>query len=643
MAVIGSLNINVMAGVSQLGKQFASAQKSVTSFVSSATSSIAKIGAVGGALAGAAGIVGFGAALKDSFDSIDGAAKVADRLNITTESLQGLRHAADLSGVANDVFDASLDKMTKNLGTAAMKGGPVAAMLDHIGLNATKLANIEPDGAFLDIADALSKIENPAERAAAAQTIFGKSGQQLLNTLMMGRSGITDMMDEAKALGITFSRVDASTIEEANDNISRMRGAFKGLANIAAITLAPTISTVATGVIDFAKNARVYIGEILPTIQAVGSFAWNAFKTASSAVTGFISRNMELITTIGKVGAVIGSAVAVAWGLPAVFSALGAVALPVLGGILSLCSPIVVGLSAAGVAAIYFFGEGSTFGEKFNSVIATIPDLLSGIAFGFRNMGALSQVAIIDLQLAIYDLLPAAETVFQSIGAFIIATWDGSAAAFKAFFTNIIGGLKEIGNVASAVGAGIAATFDAIKSGNITGSLTAFGDAFTKTLASQQNATSGGNPFEAFTKAFSESQKNAMEGFASSGGLGNMLREQRDGLLNSIADAEAGRLDMTAADITSKLPDLSTNLPDIGMGDFSMDTKSKGEKKTTSAAELAGSKEAFSTLLRGAMGGKDPNAKTADNTKQSAKSLQSIQQLMTRQVQLAEDEETVDF
>ena len=43
--------------------------------------------------------------VKSQFKAIDSIAKVSDRLNIQTEALTGLQHAAQISGVENTVFN----------------------------------------------------------------------------------------------------------------------------------------------------------------------------------------------------------------------------------------------------------------------------------------------------------------------------------------------------------------------------------------------------------------------------------------------------------------------------------------------------------------------------------------------------------
>ncbi len=103
--------------------------------------------------------------------------------------------------------------MLKNVGQAAMVGGPAADALDRLGLSVKTIAGESADQAFKDIADGIAGVTNPAERARLAVDIFGKSGQKLLPLMMEGAAGIAAAQAEAEKLGISFSRVDAKQIE----------------------------------------------------------------------------------------------------------------------------------------------------------------------------------------------------------------------------------------------------------------------------------------------------------------------------------------------------------------------------------------------------------------------------------------------
>src|SRR2546426_591780 len=97
-------------------------------------------------------------------------------------------------------------------------GHRLEAMMGGLGHAFGKeLVNTAPEEALKGIADGLSKMENPAQRAAAAVAIFGKAGQGMLPMLLGGAEALSAAQREAEKLGLTFSRLDAAKVELANE------------------------------------------------------------------------------------------------------------------------------------------------------------------------------------------------------------------------------------------------------------------------------------------------------------------------------------------------------------------------------------------------------------------------------------------
>jgi hypothetical protein len=274
---IATLSVRLTANISSFSASMAAATKPLAGFASSVAGATTKI--VGLAGAGAALVAGGSLVYltKQSLNAIDTIAKLADRLGLTTEGLIGLQYAGDLAGVSSDQLTGALEKMLKSLGGAADDGELASNAFTKLGLNAEALANSPADEAFSTIAQKISEIENPAERATAAMAIFGKSGQSLLPLMMSGADGIKAAQQEAEKLGLTYSRVDAAKVEQANDAITRMTKIFEGVTNQLAIGLAPYIDAAATKFTELATSG----GGIGPMVG--GAIEWVAKAIATAA------------------------------------------------------------------------------------------------------------------------------------------------------------------------------------------------------------------------------------------------------------------------------------------------------------------------------------------------------------------------
>ncbi len=261
----GAISQNVYnSSVAELRKELASAESPLKGFSTLLPGSIQNLAGMAGPLAAATVAMGafskgmdiaqqaldaVAASVRKGLAEIDQISKVAARLDISAESLIGFQHAADLSGVGAEEFNKDLEMLAKNLGNAAVKGGPVADALASIGLDARKLAEQGLDRSFLEIADAIAAVENPTQRAALAQQLFGRSGKDLLNTLALGSQGISELAKRADLLGLTISDLDAQRVEAANDAVDELSKAWDGFGRQLAVELAPHIKDVAEGVL----------------------------------------------------------------------------------------------------------------------------------------------------------------------------------------------------------------------------------------------------------------------------------------------------------------------------------------------------------------------------------------------------------
>lgn len=246
---------------------------------------------------------------KSQLEAIDSNAKLSDRIGTTTEALSGLQHAADLSGVANDALAGGIEKYLKNVGEAVNGNKAAQESFRQLGLEFSELAKMPTDRAIGMIGDALNAIENPAQRAAAAQSIFGKSGQGLLPLLKEGSAGLEAMVREAEALGLTFSRLDAAKVEEANDAFSRVKAAIVGVGRTIAVAISPYLKMVADRFTEFGKRAVASIKSIVPQIISTVirlvnivtpyvEMVWTAVSNVFTRIWNFVAPIMESIRQV---------------------------------------------------------------------------------------------------------------------------------------------------------------------------------------------------------------------------------------------------------------------------------------------------------------------------------------------------------
>ena len=193
------------------------------------------------ALVGVAGLAGFGLLVKSSLNATDSLAKTAAKIGTTTESLGGLRYAAELTGVATNTMDMALQRFTRRTAEAAMGTGEAKAAIKELGLNAQELNRMPLDKRMVVLADAFSGVTNESDRLRLAFKLFDSEGAALVNTLSGGGDALKEMLGEARMLGLTMSGSAAKGVEDTVDALTKLKSVFKGVTDQVVAALAPAI------------------------------------------------------------------------------------------------------------------------------------------------------------------------------------------------------------------------------------------------------------------------------------------------------------------------------------------------------------------------------------------------------------------
>lgn len=215
-----------------------------------ASNALSKIG-----IGAAAGTVALAALYKKTSENIDETAKFADVIGLTTEQLSGYRLAANITGSEIGQLNTGLTRLQKNIGDAEAGLATAVREFDRLGIAVSDLRGLSTDEQIKLIADRFKQLPSTIDRSSVALNLFGRSGISLSKLLNEGSEGINRFQQEAKDLGLAFSRVDAAKIEEANDAFTRAQAISTGFANSLTIELAPVIQAVTESFIDAGKEA----------------------------------------------------------------------------------------------------------------------------------------------------------------------------------------------------------------------------------------------------------------------------------------------------------------------------------------------------------------------------------------------------
>ncbi len=139
-----------------------------------------------------------------------------DQTGVSTDKLQEMRFVADQAGVSQDFYANSVKEVIKAQDELQRGTGPAFEALEDLGVAVSNLDGSMRSAEAItdDVFRALSKIEDPTRRAAAAQDIFKRKFEDVLPVLGLGEEALDDMRVAAHELGAVQS---GEALTNAND------------------------------------------------------------------------------------------------------------------------------------------------------------------------------------------------------------------------------------------------------------------------------------------------------------------------------------------------------------------------------------------------------------------------------------------
>ena len=349
-------------------------------------------------------------------DMGDQLAKMSARTGISVEALSELGYAAEQSGADLETLEGGVRKMQKFLVEAAQGSKGAGDTLSKLGLRLSDLGRLTPDQQFELLADRISKIQDPAIRAATAMEVFGKTGTSLLPLMQDGAKGIEALKQQARDLGLVISTEDAKAAETFGDTLDDLWKVIKSGVFAIGAALAPLLQDLATSAIRVAKVTADWVRQNKGLIVTIFKIA--AGVAAAGAVL------VVLGTLISGVGAAFGVAASLITGIGTVLGVLGTV----IGALLSPIGVVSAAVIGLGAYLLYASGVGS---EALQWLADTFNALKGDALAAWQGIG--DALAAGDLALAAKILWLTLKMEWQKGVAFLQEHW----IAFKEFFLSI--------------------------------------------------------------------------------------------------------------------------------------------------------------------------------------------------------------
>ena len=280
---------------------FTSGINKATSGISSLANTVKGLAVVeygGRALSAMADAVG--AAFRGMYSAMEAGGALVDlseQTGLAVDKLMVLKTAFTQAGMGADEVQPVINKMQKAIESAATSGGPAAEAFQRMGLSASKLSGMRADEQLTTIGDAINKIQNPTQKAAAAMEIFGKSGGRALALFASG-----GLADAATAVGnqAQLMKENAGVFDKVTDILgtaaTKLQGLYVGIASVVAPMLMSAVE--AFNSIDLSglgKQIGVIVAVLLEAFSqgVLGKIALESLKYAFVFTVNFLSKALS--------------------------------------------------------------------------------------------------------------------------------------------------------------------------------------------------------------------------------------------------------------------------------------------------------------------------------------------------------------
>lgn len=124
-----------------------------------------------------------------AFNNADALVKMSDKTGIGIESLGRLQGVADASGNSIEQIAGGVNRFQKALGEGSKQ---TIETLSGLGLSIASLKTLRPEDQFASLGTAIAALPDPTTRAQLSMELLGRSGAELLPSLISDIKGIGD-------------------------------------------------------------------------------------------------------------------------------------------------------------------------------------------------------------------------------------------------------------------------------------------------------------------------------------------------------------------------------------------------------------------------------------------------------------------
>ena len=252
----------VLTAVDQTKAALESAKRNIASIGDTVTRATSLMGPMAAGVLSVAGAVTMLSKALDTMDQLD---EMSEKTGVSVEALSKLRFAGESVGTTTEQLGGGLRKLAKLMGEAAGGSDEATGIFKTMGVSFKDASgNLRStDKVLEDLAERFSGYADGPAKAALAMKLFGKSGEDMIPILNLGKQGLSDSATEADRLGVTLGGDAAKAAADFNDGMKKLGLTAEAASQALLSKLLPSLTQIVQELLAGIKNADGFMDAIL--------------------------------------------------------------------------------------------------------------------------------------------------------------------------------------------------------------------------------------------------------------------------------------------------------------------------------------------------------------------------------------------
>lgn len=433
------LSAKLTLDTSEYEKGLSGAEKSASGLGSKLTTA-GKVGvaAVGALAAGATALVGgIANATRQTAEYGDTIDKMSQKLGLSAQAYQQWDYVLGQAGVDINSMSTGLKTLTNQIDNAKNGSADAQAKFAALGISMEDLGNMSREEVFEAAISGFQGMADSTERAALANDLFGRSGQELTPLFNSSIEDTQALKEAASELGFVLSDDSVKAAAAYMDALDTLKRTIGGVKNALMAEFLPSLTSVMEGL------AKAFSGD-KGGLQQVQQGISNFLAKITERFPEFIKTGWEIVLALAQgildnLPDMINSLVeALVASLPVLIQG----AIQLIAGLVAALPEIIAGLIAAIPDILAAIIEGfapivEQLGEVFSNAWEAIKNIFAPVGEWFTERKE-------DIQNAFAAVDTWFSEKFEAAKNFVHSAWESIGSWFGDRWSDIQGAMQSV-------------------------------------------------------------------------------------------------------------------------------------------------------------------------------------------------------